>query len=342
MRSRSLVLLGYLLLAGLGLFAVACGDDDASSTQAEGDESPDTRATRTVLAGAGQPPPRTEDGYDIVFATQGPQTHRSRPGERAAERQNEHLVREPTEPDPDHGTFTLDQAVEGLPIDGQLVAEINTDLGTVFCDLYADRAPNTVANFVGLARGRRAWWDARAAAWVRRPAYSMTKFHRVVPEFMIQGGDYLGDGTGDPGYAIPDELHPTLSHDRAGQLCMANLGPNKNGAQFFITDGRAPQLDGSYTIFGQCQPTEIVEHIARVPQREEHPLTDVVIERVLIRRVDGGAAVAHRSQPRLPEGFNPDAPARGASPGPSEQRARWEEHQRLLEEAGRIPPSGNH
>jgi peptidyl-prolyl cis-trans isomerase A (cyclophilin A) len=226
-----------------------------------------------------------------------------------------------------------------MPLDGQLVAEINTDLGTIFCDLHADRVPNTVANFIGLARGRRAWWDARAGQWVNRPAYRDTKFHRVIPGYMIQGGDYLGDGTGKVGYTIPDETHPTLtSHDRAGQLCMANTAPNENGAQFFITDGPAPRLDGSYTIFGQCRPEDVVTRIARVPQNadeENRPLTDVVIERILIRRVDGGAAVATRSPPNLPEGFDPAVPARGASEGPNALEQRMEERRRLLEEQAR-------
>jgi peptidyl-prolyl cis-trans isomerase A (cyclophilin A) len=158
---------------------------------------------------------------------------------------------------------------------------------------------------------------------------------------MIQGGDYLGDGSGTVGYTIEDEIHETLTlHDRAGQLCMAPPAANENGAQFFITDGPAPHLDGSYTIFGQCRPEEIVTNIARVPQGgapDNAPLTDVVIERVLIRRVEGGAAAARRSPPQLPEGFDPEVPARGASPGPIELRQRREERLRQLEEQERTP-----
>jgi len=232
-------------------------------------------------------------------------------------------VREPTLPDPAHGTFTLEQAIVGMPVDGTLVAEIGTDLGTVFCDLYADKTPNTVANFIGLARGNRPWWDARAGAWVSRPYYRETFFHRVIPGYMIQGGDYLGDGTGTIGYEIPDELDPTLRHDRAGQLCMANTAPNKNGGQFFITDGPAPQLDAdhTFTIFGQCRPVDIIAHIARVPQDgtdANRPLTPVGIARLFIRRVVGGAANATRTLPQRPPDDQVEGPGRNASPDPSE------------------------
>jgi peptidyl-prolyl cis-trans isomerase A (cyclophilin A) len=324
----------------LGLVLGGCGDDEES-----GDES--ERAFRAATPGASEPPPRTPDGYDIIFSNPSA-AGRAADDRRAAERERQReelearLVREPNGPDPHEGSFTLEEAVEGLPIDGELVAEINTDLGTIFCDLHADRVPNTVANFIGLARGKRAWWDARAGQWVTEPAYRMSRFHRVIPNYMIQGGDYLGDGSGTVGYTIEDEIHESLTlHDRAGQLCMAPPEANKNGAQFFITDGPAAQLDGSYTIFGQCRPEEIIANIARVPQTgdpDNAPLTDIVIEQVRIRRVEGGAAQARRTPPQMPEGFDPDAPARGASPGPTELRQRREQRIRELREAGRLPP----
>jgi peptidyl-prolyl cis-trans isomerase A (cyclophilin A) len=262
----------------------------------------------------------TPDGEQIVFA--GTELARSRGDvERPPE---ERLVREPNEPDPHQGRFTLEDAVVGLPIDGDLVAEITTDLGTIFCDLYADRVPNTVANFIGLARGLRAWWDARAAIWRRnKPYYNGTTFHRVIPGYAIQGGDYLGDGTGTVGYHIPYEPHSTLSHDRSGRLAMATDGdPNHGGAQFYITDGPAPQLDGTATIFGQCRPESVISRIARVPQSgapDNRPLTPVRISRILIQRVVGGAAQARITVPRLPPG-EPEVP-RAASPGPSELRS---------------------
>ncbi len=262
----------------------------------------------------------TQDGLPVVFA------HPNGPGRHGAQagHADRHLVEEPNTPDPRGGHFTLQQAVKGLGNDGTLVAEIRTDLGTFECDLYADKTPNTVANFIGLARGMRQWWDERAGEWVQQPAYDGTIFHRVIPGYMIQGGDYLGDGSGAVGYTIPDELRPDLLHDKAGQLCMANRGPNTNGAQFFITDGPAPQLDQmhTYTIFGECRPNDLVARIARVPQSgapDNRPLTPVRITKVIIRRVHGGAANAHELPPRLPPGVHPGQPLdHGASPGPSQ------------------------
>jgi peptidyl-prolyl cis-trans isomerase A (cyclophilin A) len=282
-----------------------------------------------------------EDGTTIVFAGPRSAQRRTVAGQRSTDYDEEHLIREPNVPDPEEGEFTLEEAVEGLPIDGSLVAEIGTDMGTLLCDLYARRAPNTVANFVGLARGLRPWWDARAGEWRREPYYRGLTFHRVIPGFLIQGGDYLGDGTGTVGYTIDDEMHDTLAHDRAGQLAMANRdGPNTAGAQFFITDGPAPQLDGEgYTVFGQCRPTHVVSQIARVPQNPDEghqPLTPVRIRRLLIRRVEGGAAQAQATRPQLPEG-EPETP-RGASAGPSEIRGRLERLREYEERASPMPP----
>jgi peptidyl-prolyl cis-trans isomerase A (cyclophilin A) len=216
----------------------------------------------------------------------------------------------PTEPDPQGGKFTLAEAEKGLAKKGTLAAHIKTNMGSFYCDLFADKTPNTVANFVGLARGLRRFWDADKVAWVVRPYYDGTTFHRVIPEFMIQGGDYTGTGRGSIGYTIPDELDPSLHHDRPGQLCMANRGPNTNEAQFFITEGAAPHLEGSYTIFGQCEPPTLVQRIARVPQGPENrPLTPVVIEHVEIKKVVGGAAAWMPASAKLPP--MPGVPAPG-------------------------------
>lgn len=267
----------------------------------------------------------SQDGYRIVFGdTRAPGTPTpSHEGEQAEQRAREHLVREPSTPDPQHGPFTLDDAVVNMPIDGQLVVEIGTDLGVMECDLYADKAPHTVANFIGLARGLRPWWDARAGVWqTHHPYYRDTKFHRVIPGYLIQGGDYLGDGTGTIGYEIPDEPHADLRHDRAGLLCMASLnGPNHNGAQFFITDGPAPQLDtaGGATIFGHCEHAEVASRIARVAQTgapDNRPRTPIYITRLTIRRVPGGAAAAEVTRPTDPDPYV----EQHASPGPSELR----------------------
>jgi len=185
--------------------------------------------------------------------------------------------------DPLRGVFTLQDATRGLQSDGALVADITTGLGTLRCNLFDDKAPITVANFVGLARGIRPWQNP-AGKWVRKPAYDGTSFHRVIKGFMIQGGDPLGTGEGEPGYVIPDEIWPGAVHDRRGQLAMANRGPNTNGMQFFITDGPAWHLDGGFTIFGQCAPDDIIEKLAGVEIKAGGPAKPARIENVSIKR----------------------------------------------------------
>lgn len=307
----------------IGLVALALAGCQCESGEASG-EAEGTASTEPTAEGSGgteRPGSElavTEDGEGVVFAG----TRRTA----AATTPERHLVLEPTSPDPEAGEFTLEEAVAGMPIDGQLVAEIGTDLGTLFCDLYADRTPRTVANFIGLARGLRPYWDAEAGQWRTRPYYRGLTFHRVLPGYIVQGGDYLGDGTGTVGYTVPLERHDTLSHDRAGRLALAtSSGPDSGGAQFYITDGAAPQLDGTATIFGQCRPEDVVAIMARVPQSgapDNRPLTPLTIGRLLIRRVEGGAAAATITAPQRPEG-EPEV-GRGASLGPAELRARME------------------
>jgi peptidyl-prolyl cis-trans isomerase A (cyclophilin A) len=184
--------------------------------------------------------------------------------------------------DPKGGKFDLAAATAGLPLGKELLAEIQTDKGTLSCELLADKAPRTVANFVGLARGLRPYKDR--SRWVERPAYDGLTFHRVVRGFMIQGGDPTGTGGGEPGYVIPDEVWPGARHDRRGLLCMANRGKNTNGMQFFITDGPAPHLDGGYTIFGVCSPDSTIEALASVEVRGERPVRPPRITKVSIVR----------------------------------------------------------
>ena len=176
----------------------------------------------------------------------------------------------PSPDDPLAGKFTLDDAVQGLEGSGALAATIETDVGTLECKLYDDRAPITVANFVGLARGIRPW-KTPEGEWVKKPAYDGTIFHRIIKGFMIQGGDPKGIGSGEPGYVIADEIWENALHDRAGLLCMANRGPNTHGAQFFITDAVAKHLDAGYTIFGECGPEEKVHKLASVEVQGERP-----------------------------------------------------------------------
>ena len=185
--------------------------------------------------------------------------------------------------DPLAGKWTIDDAVKGLPAGKQLGATIETSLGSFECKLEGDKAPLTVANFVGLARGIRPW-KTPADKWEKKPAYDGTIFHRIIKGFMIQGGDPRGNGTGEPGYVIPDEVWEDANHDRAGLLCMANRGKNTNGAQFFITDEATNQLDDGYTIFGECGPIELVHKIAGVEVRGEKPVTQVDIKKITITR----------------------------------------------------------
>lgn len=181
------------------------------------------------------------------------------------------------------GRFTLQQASNGVEGEGALTAVLDTSLGTIECELFEDRAPITVANFVGLARGVRPF--RTESGWVQRPFYDDSSFHRVVPGFVIQAGSFEGALDGGPGYAIPDEVWQGSKHDRAGLLCMANDGPDTGGSQFFIMAGRAaPQLDGSYTIFGSCFQTDVIEAISHVKAFGEKPAEAVSLRKVTIVR----------------------------------------------------------
>jgi peptidyl-prolyl cis-trans isomerase A (cyclophilin A) len=187
--------------------------------------------------------------------------------------------------DPLDGAFTLADATKDLTGKGPIVAKIDTSKGVLQCKLFDDKAPVTVANFIGLATGKRTWKDPNSGQWVNKPAYDGTAFHRIIKGFMIQGGDAKGTGSGEPGYVIKDEVWEGAKHDRPGLLCMANRGPNTNGAQFFITDALAAHLDGGYTIFGECAPVEVVHDIANVPTgAQDRPQTPVLIKSVTISR----------------------------------------------------------
>jgi peptidyl-prolyl cis-trans isomerase A (cyclophilin A) len=189
----------------------------------------------------------------------------------------------PSPDDPLHGVWTLADALRGLPSKGTLQASIQTDMGTVQCELFERKAPIAVAHFVGLARGTRPW-KTPAGTWERRPAYDGSVFHHIIKGFMIQGGDPKKDGTGEAGFLFPDEIWAGALHDRAGLLCTANRGRNTNSVQFFITDAPAPHLDKGYTIFGECAPLDVVHRIAAVPTQGDRPRKPPVIRRVSITR----------------------------------------------------------
>jgi len=188
--------------------------------------------------------------------------------------------------DPAKGQFTLEQATKGVAGSGLLVAKIETTLGTFTCELYEKDAPVTVANFVGLARGTRPWKDPKTGKWVeKKPFYDGLIFHRVIPGFMVQGGDPLGVGTGNPGYRFQDEFSPNLKFDKPALLAMANAGPATNGSQFFITEGTPQHLSGKHTIFGVCEPASLVSKITGVKRGpRDKPETDVVMKKVTISR----------------------------------------------------------
>ena len=178
---------------------------------------------------------------------------------------------------------------------GEPEAIINTTVGKMHCTLFPDKAPIGVANFIGLANGTKEWKTVKGATKHGVPLYDGTIFHRVIPNFMIQGGDPAGDGTGDPGYKFKNEVSSDLTFDRPGRLAYANAGPNTNGSQFFITEVAVPHLNGGYTIFGQCDEAtvELVKQIARMatdPQNDR-PFRPVKIIHITIEK--GGQAVHH-------------------------------------------------
>jgi peptidyl-prolyl cis-trans isomerase A (cyclophilin A) len=197
-------------------------------------------------------------------------------------------------------------------------AVFDTSRGRIVCRFFDKQAPQAVANFIGLATGTKDWKDpATHKTMHRKPLYNGTTFHRVIPEFMVQGGDPIGDGTGDPGYYVKDEFDPDLNFDVAGRLAMANSGPDTNGSQFFITEAPQPSLDQHYTIFGQCDDSGVlvVQTIARVERdRRDKPLTPVYLKKVTI--VPVGQPLPPDPSPAAPPA--PPVPPVPASPPPAQ------------------------
>lgn len=179
----------------------------------------------------------------------------------------------------------LAEYTKDLPGNGPLTATIDTSLGVFHCELFADKAPMTVANFVGLATGKKPWLNPRTGAVENgKPFYDGLIFHRVIPGFMIQGGDPLGVGTGGPGYSFADEVGNGLTM-KPGTLAMANAGPASNGSQFFITEGAPSWLNDRHTIFGECAEIDLVKKIAAVPRGPaDQPETPVTIDKITISK----------------------------------------------------------
>ena len=178
-------------------------------------------------------------------------------------------------------------------------AIIKTNMGSITCTLFPDKAPLTVENFIGLAEGTKVWKNPVSGAKKEHtPLYDGTIFHRVIPGFMIQGGDPAGNGSGDPGYKFKDEI-TDLKFDRPGRLAMANSGPNTNGSQFFITEAPTPHLNGHHTIFGQCDDLPLITHIANMPRdANDKPRSPVRIEHITI--VQPGEAATKAATTKKP------------------------------------------
>lgn len=166
-------------------------------------------------------------------------------------------------------------------------AVFDTSKGTIVCRLFEKEAPKTVANFVGLAEGTKEFMDPRTRQKVKRPFYDGQIFHRVIPDFMIQGGCPLGTGTGDPGYRFADEFHASLKHSAPGKLSMANAGPNTNGSQFFITVAATPWLDNRHTIFGEVvEGQDVADAISEAPRgANDKPREPIMLKAVRIEKV---------------------------------------------------------
>lgn len=173
-----------------------------------------------------------------------------------------------------------------------MIAVVKTNKGTFKFKLYSEEAPNSVANFVGLAEGTKEWTDPKTGKKEKKPLYNGTIFHRVIPGFMIQGGDPTGTGMGTPGFNNPTEVSPKLKHDKAGVVAMANAGPDTDGCQFYVTTDPTPFLDQirppskGYSIFGQVtEGQNVVNEISKVKRNgQDRPDQDVKIESITIER----------------------------------------------------------
>jgi peptidyl-prolyl cis-trans isomerase A (cyclophilin A) len=182
------------------------------------------------------------------------------------------------------------------------IAIIDTTAGKMTCTLFPKKAPIGVANFIGLATGTKDWTNPVSHAKKHgTPLYDGTIFHRVIPNFMIQGGDPAGTGTGDPGYKFKNETSPDLAFDRPGRLAYANAGPDTNGSQFFITEVPYPSLNGGYTIFGQCDDAsvELVKQIARMASdpRNNMPFRPVKINHITIVKAGSAEPATKTAKP---------------------------------------------
>jgi cyclophilin family peptidyl-prolyl cis-trans isomerase len=195
---------------------------------------------------------------------------------------------------------------------GQPTAILDTSAGKMTCVLFPDKAPIGVKNFIGLATGTRDWKNPVSGSTKHGvPLYDGTIFHRVIPGFMIQGGDPAGNGSGDPGYKFKNEVSSDLLFDKPGRLAYANAGPNTNGSQFFITEVATPHLNGNYTIFGQCDDTTValVKQIAQMGRDPSNDKPFRPVKIVHIKIVYGSTATAARPAGAAVKKLAPTTPA---------------------------------
>ncbi len=300
------VTLGCLLALPLGL---GCQKSDP-----EPESKPVAATPEPVTPPAAQTPAPVQTAATTASTPPAPAAPASKP-----------VASVPVSPDdPLAGKFTLDDATKGLAGTGSLYADIQTDQGKLECELYDDKAPITVANFIGLARGLRPFKQPDGK-WAKKNGYDGTTFHRVIKGFMIQGGDPQGSGAGEPGYVIPDEIWEGARHNERGQLCMANRGKNTNGMQFFIMDGVANHLDGGYTIFGKCAPEDVVLKLSGVEVQGDRSVKPTKISKISIKRKpkksekpDASAAPAPSAAPKPAAPVAPKAASPAAAPAASQ------------------------
>ncbi|MEZ5064604.1 MAG: peptidylprolyl isomerase [bacterium] len=194
---------------------------------------------------------------------------------------------------PEEGSALKEADIQNAVKEPGIYAVFETSLGNIVCQLEYQKVPVTVANFIGLATGEKEWKDPMSGEMVKKPLYDGTKFHRVIKDFMIQGGDPLGNGRGGPDYTFTDEFDPSLRHDQPGILSMANSGPNTNGSQFFITHVPTPWLDDKHSIFGHVVlGQDVVNAMAEVEMKGAQmstPVNDILLNKVEIVRTGDAA-----------------------------------------------------
>jgi peptidyl-prolyl cis-trans isomerase A (cyclophilin A) len=183
----------------------------------------------------------------------------------------------------DKGAKASDKKKEGKKVTHAI---FETTQGTFKVKLFTEQTPKTVENFVGLAEGTKAWTDPKTGKETKKPFYDGLIFHRIIKDFMIQGGCPIGRGTGGPGYRFEDEIVPSLKHSKPGMLSMANAGPNTNGSQFFITVVPTPWLDGRHTVFGEVvEGYDVIEKMSKAKTGPgDHPIEEISIKSLKIVR----------------------------------------------------------